>query len=250
MGASASLGYVKRIGNYDITADDDHHIGMGATGIVYPGVKRNTNIKVAAKKMTIEKEFLKEGEFEKESDLLLHTIPPHENIIKVYDFIKRDHEADGVAMLDIWLVMDFCELGNLRKYARQNNLSSLEKLDIMLQAARAVRHLHECEPQNIVHRDIKPENILLTVGHNGAVVKLCDFGASKVIERKGMRSVTLKSLAGTREYMAPEQLQPRKHGQFAYDRSVDVFSLGLNNLSLLECSEGKAMEVLTGKQIH
>ena len=242
--ASSTLAYVKRIADYDIKADDDHHIGMGVTGIVYPGVKRNTNIEVAAKKMTILKEFLED--YGKEADLLLNKIPPHDNVIKVYDFVVREYEENDVPMLHLWLIMDFCELSNLRKYARKNNLTTLQKLDIMLQSARAVRHLHECKPQNIVHRDIKPENILLTAGPNGAVVKLCDFGMARIIERKGKRSVTLKSLAGTTEYQAPEQIQPQKDGHFAYDRSVDVYSLGLTNLSLLECSEGQAMEVLSG----
>ena len=245
--ASSSLAYIKQIADYDIEADDDHHIGMGATGIVYPGVKRNTSIEVAAKKMTIEKEFLKTGDFEKEADLLLNKIAPHDNIIKVHDFVMGEYEADDVPMLHLWLIMDFCELGNLKKYARKNNLTTLEKLDIMLQSARAVHHLRECKPQNIVHRDIKPENILLTAGPNGAVVKLCDFGTARIIERKGKGSVTLKSVAGTMDYMAPEQLQPGKDGHLAYDRSVDVYSLGLSNLSLLECSEGKTMEVLSGR---
>ena len=206
--ASSSLAYIKQVADYDIKADDDHHIGMGATGIVYPGVKRNTSIEVAVKKMTIEKEFLKQGDFEKEADLLLNKVTPHDNIINLYDFVMREYEADGVPMLHLWLIMEFCELGNLRKYARSNNLTTLQKLDIMLQSAQAVRHLHECKPQNIVHRDIKPENILLTAGPNGAVVKLCDFGAARIIDKKGKRSVTLKSLAGTMDYMAPEQLQP------------------------------------------
>ena len=84
---------------------------MGATGNVYTGVDTSTPKlpTVAAKKVTILKEFLEEGEFEKEADLLLHKIPAHKNIIKVFELKKIDCEKDD-DMLDLWLVMEFCEL--------------------------------------------------------------------------------------------------------------------------------------------
>jgi serine/threonine protein kinase len=34
-------------------------------------------------------------------------------------------------------------------------------IDIMLQLAKAMRYLHNKEPQKIVHRDLKPSNILV-----------------------------------------------------------------------------------------
>ena len=246
--ASAGSTCVEKIGRFEVYADEKHKLGMGATGNVYLGKDLSTNDPIAAKKMTIESEFLEEGEFEMEAELLLHKIPAHDNIIKVHDFIKIEYEDDRINMMDLWLIMDLSDLGNLKKYARKNKLSAFQKLDIMYQSAVAVHHLHNCKPQKIVHRDIKPENILLTPGPKGLVVKLCDFGTAKLVQRKGSRSVTLKSLAGTNEYMAPEQLELHD-GQFSYDSSVDIFSLGLTNLSLLECSEGSFMEVLTSKDV-
>ena len=36
--------------------------------------------------------------------------------------------------------------------------------------------------KKIVHRDLKPENVLMT---ERGVVKICDFGSAKIIDRSG-----------------------------------------------------------------
>lgn len=42
----------------------------------------------------------------------------------------------------------------------------------------AVRYCHEL---GIVHRDIKPENLLMTTRGPDAILKLADFGISKIL---------------------------------------------------------------------
>lgn len=60
---------------------------------------------------------------------------------------------------------------------------------------KAIAH---CHSYNIAHRDIKPENIMLnSEGH----VTLIDFGLSKCINVKSMKSVV-----GSPYYVAPEVL--------------------------------------------
>ena len=100
--ASVSPGYVEKVGNFAIYADIKHELGSGATGTVYLGMNTITEDLVAAKRMEIEEEFLEEGEFEKEADLLLNKIPPHDNIIKVYDFSKHKYLKKGKKMLNLW----------------------------------------------------------------------------------------------------------------------------------------------------
>lgn len=54
-----------------------------------------------------------------------------------------------------------------------------------------------------MHRDIKLENILLdNLGH----VKICDFGVSKLMEKKPGEDklIPLEDCCGTPAYMAPE----------------------------------------------
>ena len=162
-----------KIGKYLIFGDEKHKVGMGISGIVYTGVDTSTAKleTVAAKKVTILKEFLEEGEFEKEADLLLHKIPPHENIIKVFEFWKLASVSDD-DMLDLWLVMEYCELGNLEKYARKRELSTEDKFELIFQMALAVDHLHSCKPESATHRDIKPQNVLLTGDEESPKVRL------------------------------------------------------------------------------
>ena len=239
--ASLSPGYVEEVGNFEIYADMKHELGSGATGTVYLGMNTITEELVAAKRMDIEEEFLEEVEFEREVDLLLNKIPPHDNIIKVYDFSKHKYVKKGKKMLNLWLIMEYCPLGDLEEYALQTELTTIDKLELMYQAALAVHHLHQCKPKPIVHRDIKPQNILISGEEGSPKVRLSDFGASRLVKRNAEgRSVTMKTLGGTPNYWAPEQ-QVVGEKELSYDKTVDTFSLGISNLALLEASVGTAM---------
>ena len=239
--ASSSPGYVEEVGNFAIYADRKHELGSGATGTVYLGMNTITEDLVAAKSMDIEEEFLKEGEFEREADLLLNKIPPHDNIIKVYDFSKHKYVKKGKKMLTLWLIMEHCPLGDLEEYALQTDLTTTDKLELMYQAALAVHHLHQCKPKPIVHRDIKPQNILIAGEEGSPKVRLSDFGASRLVKRNAEgQSITMKTLGGTPNYWAPEQ-QVVAEKELSYDKTVDTFSLGVSNLALLEASKGTPM---------
>ena len=80
---------VKSVGNYDVYADENHLLGRGAMGSVYTGVDRTSRVlkRVAAKEIEVEADACEdESVYHQEADLLLNIIPPHENVIKIYDF--------------------------------------------------------------------------------------------------------------------------------------------------------------------
>jgi serine/threonine protein kinase len=116
----------------------------------------------------------------------------------------------------IALVMEFCD-GDLRSKLEERNAIDYEwNKSVFLQIIDGVGYLHS---QKIIHRDLKPENILYVIRNGEFIVKIGDFGLSKI----GTNRPTIPSRsAGTHRYMAPEL-------QFGYlcNYRADIFSLGM-----------------------
>ena len=70
-----------------------------------------------------------------------------------------------------------------------------------------------------VHRDIKLENVLMA-SKKKCIVKLADFGFAAKLPKGIDRP--LKTVLGTKWYMAPEMLSRQP-----YDEKVDIWSLGI-----------------------
>jgi len=86
---------------------------------------------------------------------------------------------------------------------------------VTAQMASACRYLHS---KGIVHRDLKPENLLLSDKTNTAIVKLADFGLSKITDA----SAVMQTACGTPGYVAPEILLGE-----GYNQEVDEWSIGV-----------------------
>ena len=71
--------------------------------------------------------------------------------------------------------------------------------------------------KKIVHRDLKPDNILIKKEKNKNIIKLCDYGISKI----GQYS-KLTSHKGTSQYMAPEIMKGE-----TFNYKCDLWSLGI-----------------------
>ena len=67
----------------------------------------------------------------------------------------------------------------------------------------------------VIHTDLKPENVLLS---KAGVIKICDFGSSKVIDEKGKNTPYIVS----RYYRAPELLLCITN----YTVSIDIWAAG------------------------
>lgn len=86
----------------------------------------------------------------------------------------------------------------------------------------ALQCLHQ---QMILHRDVKPDNVLVT---SDGAARLADFGIATSLATPADRR---HSVIGTSHYLAPEIIMSA-----GYDFKVDVWSLGL---SLIELLDGK-----------
>ena len=243
MGALLSFS-TETVGDYTVDTRETSELGRGAYGRVYPAYKTGTSDKLAAKVVTVETEFIDHEVF-KEADMLMKKLPhePFGHIIRVHDFIRVDIMKNNVPHTNFWMIMDYCESGNLKTFARNTDLDMDKKLEIMLFCMHGLKHLHD---NRVVHRDIKPENIL--VGSSHKEIKLSDFGTARTVDLLHGQSVTLRTLAGTMDYMAPELYSLVVDGdEPTYDKSVDIFSMGMVFLALLSVMKGNLMRPFKGK---
>ncbi len=163
---------------------------------------------------------------------VLRELPPNDYLVKYY--------ADGTTPEGFpYLIMEYVDGITLKDALKRRKIWPVgECCDIILQLCDAFGGLHQL---GVVHRDVKPDNIMLTRSHQ---VKLMDLGLIKdaqglcklfesedIMEGKDFAENLDKGvLAGTPEYMAPEQFSDPSladESQSKTDTWTDVYSLGL-----------------------
>jgi len=142
----------------------------------------------------------------------------HPNVLPVFEV--------GLDAGDLFLVMELVEGSNLRAWLAAGPTRGA----IQRAFAEAARGLAAAHARGIVHRDVKPDNVL--IGVDGRV-RVADFGLS-LLDRAADKLIQW-DVAGTPEYMAPEQLR----GETATPRS-DVYAFAR---ALVEALTGARAEV-------
>src|SRR5262249_28534170 len=109
-------------------------------------------------------------------------------------------------------------LGSVIQSERPQGLELQRAANLLRQMGQALTAAHQ---QGVIHRDLKPENIMLQITGDEEHVRLIDFGIATVLDtaEAGLSKTTM--VAGTRDYMAPEQLEGRP------SHSSDIFALGV-----------------------
>nr|XP_051697163.1 serine/threonine-protein kinase 35 [Oryctolagus cuniculus] len=139
----------------------------------------------------------------------------------------------------LWFVMEFCEGGDLNQYVLSRRPDPATNKSFMLQLTSAIAFLHK---NHIVHRDLKPDNILITERSGTPILKVADFGLSKVCAglaprgREGnpdnknvnVNKYWLSSACGSDFYMAPEVWEGH------YTAKADIFALGIIIWAMIE----------------
>ena len=75
---------------------------------------------------------------------------------------------------------------------------------------------------------------------------MADFGLAKVTTTYCGIAWAMKTFCGTEAFMAPEHFAIQDRGAGQYDKSVDIFALGLVILSILTTEPGYILEALEG----
>lgn len=196
----------KAIGPYLI----DSFLEKGGMSLLYMAHDTKSDIPLVIK--VLSPAFLSHKEmiqrFLKEAEII--ALADHPNIIKLYGY--------GEWEKGLYIAMEYVQGISLRKYLSQNPLSLKKALEIVLEIAYALCHLHT---HGVIHRDMKPENVLVTEsGH----VKVIDFGIAQLLDPEaGMEDESRARLIGTPVYMSPEQRNDPSSASYP----SDIYSLGI-----------------------
>ena len=143
----------------------------------------------------------------------------HPNIIDIVGFGVLPDGRD-------YMVTEFLEGVTLENELAEGRLS-LER--VLLLAEQILSALNAAHSVEVIHRDLKPGNVFLSRGSGGVeTVKLLDFGLARhqpisISElAPGLSAPRCTVIAGTPEYMAPEQAMAG-----APDKASDLYSFGV-----------------------
>ena len=200
-----AIGYMKFTDYYDLK----EVIGKGKFGVVNLGIHKKTQQQVAVK--IINKDSIKTVE-DKELvriEIGILKLCHHPNVVRLLDHLENEDY--------IFIVMEYIEGGTLGQYFKKKNFNFSERQasSIMSQIASAVKYLHR---YGIVHRDLKPDNIMITQQNDFGVIKIMDFGLSKIVSTQEK----MVDGYGTLSYVAPEVLL-----RTPYNKEVDIWSMGV-----------------------
>ncbi|XP_070696412.1 serine/threonine-protein kinase 35 [Pempheris klunzingeri] len=253
-------------------------VGRGSYGVVYEAIARKTGARVAVKRLQCdapENVELALAEFWALTSLENR----HQNVVQLEECVlqrnglaqkmshgnKRSRQylrlvetsLKGERILGypeepcyLWFVMEFCEGGDLNQYILSRRPDPQTNRSFMRQLTSAVAFLHK---NNIVHRDLKPDNILISQKSGSPVLKVADFGLSKVcagLNSKNSEDIPaagaggkgsnqnnnivninkfwLSSACGSDFYMAPEVWEGH------YTAKADIFALGIIIWAMIE----------------
>lgn len=186
-------------------------LGRGASSIVYCAEELVMARLVAIKVLNscgqpsekINSRFLKEAQL---ASRLQHT-----NIAQIYSFGWLDESQP-------YIVMEHLQGKDLSYIFKHEGLFNQEKFElIFLQVMDALEYSHQ---NKIVHCDLKPGNIIVLKENDRPVVKLLDFGISRLTEQSVAETVTTGFFSGTPLYMSPEQCTGK-----SIDARSDIYSL-------------------------
>lgn len=205
--------------HYEVIA----RLGEGGMGTVYVArdlrLERKVALKVLAAREDVsfeDKETFKQR-LRREAQHAAQLNSP--NIVAVFDVGEVEDE--------VYVAFEYVEGRTLRSLLRDADFVAEQRLSTIIDVARALAYAHD---QKVIHRDIKPENVMV---RPDGLVKVLDFGIARRArseddhapeprhrgEHLGAFATPYtpgtsptedgQRVAGTPNYMAPEQIQGR-----------------------------------------
>ena len=196
-------------------------LGIGGMGVVVRAVHTDLDTQVAIKFLlpnmvespSVVQRFLREAQ----ATVKLKSA----HVAKVIDVGKM---PDGAP----FMVMEYLSGADLGQVLKAHGAQPpMVACDLMLQVCEGMSEAHAI---GIVHRDVKPSNFFVTRNPDGSpLVKILDFGISKVPMTGDMQLTGTQSMVGTPAYMAPEHMRAASRA----DARSDLWSMGVVLYQLL-----------------
>ncbi|HMR79611.1 MAG TPA: serine/threonine-protein kinase, partial [Polyangiaceae bacterium] len=186
-------------------------VGKGGMGTVWSAVREKDQQPVAIKLLTT-------GASEE----------MQRRLVREAEAAGRLQNRNVVDMLEVgtaesgepFLVMELLNGRTLRSVIkRQRRLDPKLAATIIRDICHALRAAHA---GNVVHRDLKPSNVVLHETPEGIVLKVLDFGVSKVLAEEQQLLTNTGIAVGSPAYMSPEQARGAR-----VDHRADLWSVGV-----------------------
>lgn len=191
-------------------------LGLGGMGAVFQGVHQAMGRPVAIKLLMPElidsNETIRRFQQEAQAAAAI----ARRGVVDILDFDVDERHGP-------YLVMEhLAGQSLLRRIKTEGKLDLFHALTITVQMTDTLAAVHE---RGIIHRDLKPANVFLALTEEGEeVVKLLDFGISRVAPSSGATPLTIPgTILGTPRFMAPEQARCDPD----IDHRADLYSVGM-----------------------
>ena len=132
----------------------------------------------------------------------------HPNIIKMIDTYENKE--------NFFIILEFMRGGELfERIVEKEYFSEKEAIKVLRILLDAVGYCHK---KGIIHRDLKPENILYENEEENSLLKIADFGVSKILNNPKELTSTI---IGSSTYVAPEVMSGKR-----YTNKCDIYAIG------------------------
>jgi serine/threonine-protein kinase len=189
-------------------------VGEGGMGVVYEVIHSRLQQRAAIKMLLPRVQAMPDvvARFEREARAACRLRSRH--AVRITDV---DHDELGRA----YMVMEYLDGHDLAyELHLRGRLPVAEAVDVVLQACAAMAEAHA---SGVVHRDLKPSNLYLVKEGGESIVKVLDFGISKLAGEGEAHITSTFATMGTPLYMSPEQVRSAKN----VDARTDIWALGV-----------------------
>jgi predicted Ser/Thr protein kinase len=201
----------------------DALLGEGGMGVVARALDTRSGANVAIKFMLAQALGHQDAlqRFVREAQILLKIDSPH---------VARVLDVGNLPGGEPFIVMEYLEGEDLKeRLERERRMAPAGVVEVALQLCSALDAAHQL---GILHRDLKPANLFLCRERDCELLKVLDFGISKLIGTDDGSLSPLTSdatIVGSPHYMSPEQMVTPSR----IDARSDLWSMGVVLYELL-----------------